>query len=137
MDDVVDTEEEELKAILGDRERKVGQCYINGVPTEFGYTLAVALANLISIFHPDPENPRRVKGFEATIETTDNMPVIERQRGFSDLMKWFMTAKFRIMKRRGQVEDAKEGANASALMLVPYQKRIDKFMAEHGWGLRI
>lgn len=100
-------------------------------PTRYGYILAQTLANLIAIFHPDPENPRRMKGAMAKITTTDDVPVVDRPRRYSELQKAFMTAKFRIMKRRGQVEEAK-GAYASALMLVPYQARIDAFFKVHG-----
>ena len=113
------------------RAEKMELCYQDGVPTRYGYIMAQALGNLINIFHPDPENPRRVKEVVTRIETTDDIPIIDRPRRYSDLQKAFMTAKFRVMKRRGQVEPA-QGAYASALMLVPYQERIDAFFKKHG-----
>ena len=115
------------------RKRRIGFFRIEGIPTRFGYIMAQALANAIAIFHPDPENPRRVKGELARIVKTDDIPVIDRPRRYSELQKAFMTAKFRVMARRGQVEKG-TGAYASALTLVPYQKRIDAFLDAHGEG---
>jgi hypothetical protein len=68
----------------------------------------------------------------ARIITTDDELMIDRPRRYSELQKAFMTAKFRkIMMRRDQIEPA-TGAYASALMLVPYKDRIDKFFKTHG-----
>jgi len=108
-----------------ERQKRLDRCWKGGVPTRLGYYLAQVLANLLCVFHPDQESPRRVKGYTARLPTTDDEPVVDRPRKFSELQKAFMDVKFRIMRRRGQVESAM-GPYASALMLVPYNDRIKK-----------
>jgi hypothetical protein len=110
---------------------KLEALWEEGKPTRRGYLIAQCLANAICIFHPDPENPRRVKGFVGRLETTDEEPVIEKPRKSSELQKAFMDVKFKIMGRRGQVEPA-TGPYASALMLVPYNDRIQRYMQRMG-----
>ena len=93
--------------------------------------IAQALAHITSLFHPDPDNPPRVKGFLAEIETTDDVPIRVKARKFADVQKAYLRAMSRKLLTQGKWEIS-TGEYASGLVLVPYHERIKKFMDR--WG---
>ena len=122
-------EKEERKKMRKERKQA---CLKDGEPTQFAFMLARCIAYMNAIIHPDPDNPRMLKDYETSIETLDEKPIIAKPRRYSEIQRAFMKAKARIGKREGKVEDAKPGGWASALVLVPYHDRIEKFMKK--WG---
>ena len=93
--------------------------------------MANALGRATVHCQKDPERPAPVKDFIATIPTTDDVPFVAKPRKYNDIQRAFLKHKIRIMRRRAQLEDA-TGGYSSALVLVPYQDRIQAFTKKHG-----
>ena len=92
---------------------------------------AQAIANLDIYFFPNPDKVAMAKGVLAEIETISNKPHNCRARKLSVVQQAFLQAKTNIMIRMGQLEEAQSDWN-HGLVLVAYEDRINKFMAEHG-----
>ena len=118
-------------AVQKKRKDRMDNMFVEGKPTEMAYLIAQALARITSFFHPDPDNPPRVKGFVAEIETSDDVPIRAKARKFADVQKAYLRAMSRKLLTQGKWE-VSTGEYASGLVLVPYHDRIKKFMDQ--WG---
>lgn len=107
------------------------KCFRGDQYTRYGILLANALGRAKAHCQKDPERPSPVVGFEATIPTTDDRPIVARPRKLNEVQRVFLKQKIRQMRRRGQLEDA-TGEYSSALVLVPYHDRIKAFTDRYG-----
>ena len=131
-DPVAEKKRQEWKNRVRGREGKWRICVKDGQPTQRAILLARCVAWANVLVHPDPDNPKKLRNYQTGIRTTDDKPVLCRPRRYNDVEKAFMKAKARIGKRERKVEPAEPGAWASALVLIPYRDRIEKFKEK--WG---
>jgi len=99
--------------------------------TEQDFFRAQCIANIDAFGSPDPDNPPRVKDYLVRVETTDEVPVRARPRRFTMIEQAFLEAKTNIMVRQHKLRDSHSDWS-HGLVLVPYNDRIQKFLAEHG-----
>ena len=94
-------------------------------------TLAQAYYNLDAYFHPIADQPPVVTGTEFTIETSREIPRVNRHKRLSAVQKASVEARVRRMMRQGQLQPSKSPISLG-IVLVEYPDRIRKFISEHG-----
>ena len=94
-------------------------------------TLAQAYYNLDAYFHPIADQPPVVEGTEFRIETTKEVPRVNRHKRLSAIQKASLEARVRKMVRQGKLQPSKSPISLG-IVLVEYPDRIRTFIEQHG-----
>ena len=94
-------------------------------------TLAQAYYNLDAYFHPMADHPPVVEGTEFRIETSSEVPRVQRHKRLSAIQKASVEARVRKMMRQGKLQPSKSPISLG-MVLVEYPERIRRFIEKHG-----
>ena len=93
-------------------------------PNQHPYVEAMVYANIDGLFHPNEDNPPKLKGYQMRIHTTTDIPQKTLgQQTFNGIERAFLRVKQELLMLYSQVEPS-ESAYKAPLMLVQYKQRV-------------